>query len=183
VVLIVLGYSFGDGNFLPLMGCVVGHVLLMTLMFYVVLLHGSENKNNVSLANSLFNGLANIYLSSWLKKVESSNKTVKKRNSSFTLIREFSINLIFILEHIIILIITGCNENEKLLIICGIAVGVHFMGLCLKLIYYRCCHIWKDLLWTDLVDGLTNKKKKTFREESFNNYENNCDVYENNAVE
>ena len=75
--LILYAYTFGDGNFWPMIATVMAHVLLMSVLHYFLSdewnLETFENRPFKIIYHCLVNGMCNLYLHNWIVQI---NKTV-----------------------------------------------------------------------------------------------------------
>ena len=162
-------YSFGKGQFWPLMLLIGIHMMAIAIGCLISRVRhiGQELNAQLVLYSCLF-GLANIYCPNWIS-YQNSNED-KKGTHSYTILREFFIQMAFILENLVMLSIVIYsaigNKNSviygqtDLMYLAIIATVTHLVGVGLRVIYYKKYHIWKNILWKDFKN--TGKKALGF---------------------
>ena len=154
---VLLGYVMSHyqfGVFWPLFLFLLAHLLLMSILHWffseeknvirkaeVAYEHGKATTTNILkiLYNCLINGFCNIYVHNFVSFENNKNERCH------TFLRQFIFNAIFILENtvIIILFLTGIKDADIPKVILTVGIGFPF-GVCLKLIYYKFYHLWKN---------------------------------------
>ena len=183
ILLVLFAYTFGRGEFWPLMGFIAAHVLIIAMVSFWInvsqrgkmqtyqKLRGTAKLfyNVKCIMYSVFCGLGNIYCPNWI--VMDMGKRQKVLEISSTLFRELLLQILIIAENIMILVIiitqqgewsTYYLDNNKIhknenqidpeffiMMFAIVAFGIHFVGVLMKMLYFFCCHIWRDILVTD----------------------------------
>lgn len=154
-IIVFFSYSFGPGNYYPLLIFLGGHICLMSTLHFVF----SDAKKywtkggvlNLSFFHYLIgNGLANIYIHNWIRMDPLLLKWSKPMQHVSTLIRQFIFDFIFLTENTVLIIIalhsniTELHNNQATFSI--VLIGFTLIGLILKCVYYRYLHIWAWLI-------------------------------------
>ena len=150
IVFVLLAYCFGDGNFWPMFAGVLGHVGLMSTIYYQ--LTRQERNNQVrpptifqSLYQSLINGIANLYL--WnhiLPLPRAGHRTMHTHRKSFQ--HQAIVDSICTMENVIVVIMAFIFVDDIPVELLMYGVGGHLSGLLLKYAYYYKFHIWSSVL-------------------------------------
>ena len=163
ICLILLTYCTGMGNFWPLIVLVTCHIILVAIIDFTC---GYQMKKTpLVMFNSLFNGLANIYLYNHF------NSSVNdKLNDLFPIIlRRILIDGLLMVENTIAVIVAWSTFGSTLPShLCLISFFIYVTGLLLKLLYYKELHIWKVLYWkhfTSLTWVPCMKNKSNIKDE------------------
>ena len=155
-------YCFGKGQFWPLMLLIGIHVMAIAIGCVISRVHHIRQELNLQLVlySCLF-GLANIYCPNWISYQNS--KEERSGTHSYTILREFVIQVAFILENIAMLSVVVYsaigNENSViyrqtvLMYLAIIATVVHLVGVGLRIVYYKNYHIWRKILWLDFKNS------------------------------
>ena len=170
--MVSLTYCFGNGQFWPLMLLIGTHTLAIAIgsIMNRVCHIGQKFNAQLVLYSCLF-GLANLYCPNWISYQNSDEKVSGQH--SYTILREFVIQMIFILENLIMLsvVIYSATVAEGsviygqtvLMYLAIIATVIHLIGVCLRVVYYKNYHIWRNILWKDFKSSLMiNLEKPTF---------------------
>jgi len=151
-------YAWGPGQFYPGVIFIVVHVLMMGLLHIMFVSYGkiSSTSNCImfwKMAYScLVNGLANIYCHNYVdtETEQTSRSFIQKRPSSF--IRQGIFDIIFLAENISMAIIASLHirinpfdDFHTRSQLFAVLFLIHFLGISLKIIYYKFFHIWKDV--------------------------------------
>ena len=156
---IIYAYTFGDGNFWPMIVTVMGHILLMSVLHYFT----SDEWELKIFRNHYFrigyhcliNGISNLYLHNWIiqmSKVNYDNRiivnqeqTTRKLKKDGTAFRQTLFDAILVIENLIILIIAYIIFSDELPV--GLIIFIAFsqyFGIGLKIFYYSKFHIWSN---------------------------------------
>ena len=156
-------YSWGPGQFYPGVIAIILHVLVMGSLHVLFVTHekrpcssGISSRTRLEILlkiiySIVINGLANIYCQNFVdSKTEQKLKSFMHKKSTF--MRQFIFEIIFLSENILICIIASrsipvmpFNDSHAKLLIFSLLFSMHFLGLSLKIIYYKFFHIWKDI--------------------------------------
>ena len=158
VLMISMTYSFGKGQFWPLMLLISIHSTAIAIGCIISRVRHIDQELNAHLVlHSCLYGLANIYCPNWIS-YQNSNED-DKGSHSYTILREFVLQIAFILENLIMLssVIYSVVVNETsviygqtiLMYLAITATVVHLVGVCLRVVYYKNYHIWRSILWKD----------------------------------
>ena len=158
VLMISMTYSFGKGQFWPLMLLIGIHTMVIAIGCIISRVRHIDQELNAHLVlHSCLYGLANIYCPNWIS-YQNSNED-EKGSHSYTILREFVLQMAFILENLIMLssVIYSVVVNETcviygqtiLMYLAITATVVHLVGVCLRILYYKSYHIWRSILWKD----------------------------------
>ena len=158
VLMISMTYSFGKGQFWPLMLLIGIHMMAIAIGCLISRVrHIGQELNAQLVVYSCLFGLANIYCPNWIS-YENSNEN-KKGTHSYTILRELVIQMAFILENLAMLsvVVYSVVANETsviygqtiLMYLAITATVVHLVGVCLRVLYYKNYHIWRNILWKD----------------------------------
>ena len=165
---VLFAYSFGDGNFYPMIVLVTCHILLMAIIHWVTTdTFDMGRTDHIFLTNktfqyglqtfyqSLLNGISNIYIyNNILLHPRRENQTLVKvkihtndnRQNKVVLFlkdwKQLVVDLIFGLEHLIILICSSVLIDGLPTGLLASVAGLYFLGLACKVIYYKNFHIW-----------------------------------------
>ena len=160
---VLFAYSFGDGNFYPMIVLVTFHILVMATIHWATTDHFHRRDSDLysphPLSNvkafyqCLLNGISNIYIFNNIllqasddKEGEREEQQTDKETSERRLVvkkwKELIVDLIFGFQTLIMI-------NCSAALIDGIpswflasVAGVYIGGLVLKVIYYKKFHIW-----------------------------------------
>ena len=161
--MVSLIYCFGNGQFWPLMLLIGTHTLAIAIGSIInrVCHIGQKFNAQLVLYSCLF-GLANLYCPNWIS-YQNSDENVSGKHS-YTILREFVIQMIFILENLIMLsvVIYSATIAEGsviygqtvLMYLAIIATVIHLIGVCLRILYYKNYHIWRNILWKDFKSSV-----------------------------
>jgi len=171
-IFVIFAFSFGPGEYHPLLFTMMGHCLLMMILHYVFSDAKEYWKNGVIpfLHYVVGNGFANIYIHNWIRMDPFlSNKNNPKQHIS-TFVRQLIFDLVFFFENLILLSIAlskwiskanGSEQGSSIselkdvkLPLFLVLFGSHLIGLILKCVYYRYIHMWAWLI----MDYTTIKK-------------------------
>jgi len=159
-ILVLFAYSFGPGNYFPLLLFIGAHILLMSSLHFVF----SDAKKywqkggflNLSFFHYLIgNGLANIYIHNWIRMDPLLLPWTKPLQHVSTLVRQFLFDFIIVVEDCVLLgyalnsNITELQKNKTVFVIT--LLGFQLVGLILKCVYYRYLHIWAWLIMDYIV--------------------------------
>ena len=156
--MVSLTYCFGNGQFWPLMLLIGTHTLAIAIgsILNRVCHIGQKFNAQLVLYSCLF-GLANLYCPNWIS-YQNINEN-KRGTHSYTILRELVIQMAFILENLAMLTIviysvvankTSVIYGQTILMYLAItATVVHLVGVCLRVLYYKNYHIWRNILWKD----------------------------------
>ena len=184
-IFVIFSYSFGPGNYDPLLFFLGAHIVLMSILHFVF----SDAKIywqkggilNLSFFHYMLgNGLANIYIHNWIRMDPLRDGSRPLQHVS-TLVRQLIMDLVFVAENLTLLFI-GLNSDiteikQYKITFAIVLLGFSFVGLILKCVYYRYLHIWAWLIMDYTIkieDGhwkcsllsdmyLCGKKKKYLR--------------------
>ena len=145
-ILVLFSYSFGPGNYFPVLIFLGAHILLMTILHFVL----SDAKVywqkggflNLSFFHYMIgNGLANIYIHNWIRMDPLLIPFTKPLQHVSTLVRQLLFDLIFVVENVTLLVM-ALNSNvielqENSVNLAVILMGFTIVGLVLKCVYYR----------------------------------------------
>lgn len=167
-ILVLFSYSFGPGNYFPVLIFLGAHILLMTILHFIF----SDAKVywqkggflNLSFFHYMVgNGLANIYIHNWIRMDPLLIPFTKPLQHVSTLVRQLVFDLIFVVENVTLLILalnSNVKElNENRFTFSFILLGFTLVGLILKCVYYRYLHIWAWLI----MDYITKKEDGHWR--------------------
>ena len=146
----LFAYTFGPGNFWPLMVFIAGHVIFVTMVQTVFDRYIRKELNKASFFDHLINGIANIYFHNQINQYmqEQSGKQVKALDFG----QQIFFESVILLENTVMLVTVIVSFQTNTLAI-GLMVGsfcLYIFGLALKMVYYKFFYIWKNVLWTDL---------------------------------
>jgi hypothetical protein len=148
-LIVLFMYSFGPGQFYP------GMVFLAIHFLIVVILHNIFTDEISHIASSRYlryfhscciNGMANMF---------SNNGEVTfgaKRKNRKTFVRHFVYDLVFVAENIVLatygynLAIKNPEEDDAKNLTILVSIISYFLGLLLKIIYYKNFHLWSGLI-------------------------------------
>ena len=169
-VFVFLAYSFGDGQFYPMVAVVVGHMLLMACFHrfttntfnikttFVFVTNKTLQHSLQVFYQCLLNGISNIFLYNDILALPSDEEDVTRRQkrsnkeeeeSKITaFVKEWKqpiVDTIFVLESLIIIVISLflVEGLPKSLVV--MVVILHILGLVLKVFYYKSLHIWSGV--------------------------------------
>ena len=147
-------YTFGAGNFWPLMVFIAAHVLLITLLQTLFDFLIWKEFSLQSLFDNIFCGISNIYFHNQINQYVNRKSSNRKSVKGLELAQKLVIESIIILENIVILVLVILDAafQDNTLVI-GLMIGnflLYLLGLALKMGYYKFFYIWNDVLWTDL---------------------------------
>ncbi len=154
-ILVLFAYSFGPGNYYPVLIFLGCHILLMTLLHFVF----SDAKiywQKGGLLNLSFfhymvgNGLANIYIHNWIRMDPMLIPFSKPLQHVATFARQVVFDMVLMTENVVLLSI-ALNSNirelrDNQLSFACVLLGFSFVGVVLKCVYYRYLHIWAWLI-------------------------------------
>ena len=163
--LVWFAFSFGPGEIKQLYICLILHVILMAAIHFIHLWKtGRINKirqwqDLISMKSKLIricfvcliNGLANIFIVNLVYVSFNKEKLLEKKfKESFK--RQTIGDSIFLLENITCIAfgvvsatVAPLNDTKVRNILILIIVACHFLGLMLKIIYYKYLHMWSEL--------------------------------------
>lgn len=153
-IFVIFSYSFGPGNYDPLLFFLGAHIVLMSILHFVF----SDAKIywqkggilNLSFFHYMLgNGLANIYIHNWIRMDPLRDGSRPLQHVS-TLVRQLIMDLVFVAENLTLLFI-GLNSDiteikQYKITFAIVLLGFSFVGLILKCVYYRYLHIWAWLI-------------------------------------
>ena len=149
--LILYAYTFGYGNFWPMILSVVIHILIMATLHYLTCdeweMDFFKQKWLKITYHCLLNGICNLYLHNLIRPIqkgtlERRKKVVEERGTIF---RQALIDAIFVLESLIIFVL-ACVKLEEFLSV-GLMASImvcQCLGIFLKWLYYYKYHVWKN---------------------------------------
>ncbi|TRY68445.1 hypothetical protein TCAL_06832 [Tigriopus californicus] len=154
-ILVLFSYSFGPGQYFPLLIFLGGHIVVM---FVLHLIFSDANVYwqkggvlNISFFHYMMgNSLANIYIHNWIRMDPLLIQFAKPLQHVSTLVRQLIFDLVFTLENIALLVfavhsnIVEVQENKWTFVF--VLMGFTILGLILKCVYYRYLHIWAWLI-------------------------------------
>ena len=198
--LVIFAFWWGPGQILPLFCFIICHIVLMAgiharisylerkrrtdaVESYTKNKFEKKTKFLQHCFASIINGLANVFIFNYVYvSFNKAKRTKRKSRESFA--RQTVADVIFLIENIICVIFGSFvvveplnNETLKMRLISTIFV-CHFLGLILKIVYYKHLHIWKEL-----TPEFTRKErtiKRKFKNTKF--YAETKDVDLDNAV-
>ena len=162
LALILYAYTFGDGNFWPMILSVIVHILLMSVLHYFTSdewnLDNFKNWPLKIIYHCLINGICNLYLHNWIvqinkrvdrtatsKRKSMTPKQKRQTKTEGTGFRQILFDTIFITENLIILITSYLTLDYEIPSLLFVFVGLfQYFGIALKCIYYWNCHIWSS---------------------------------------
>ena len=161
--MILMTYCFGKGQFWPLMLLIGIHVIAIAICCIIIRVrHIGQKFNSQLVMYSCLFGLANIYCPNWIS-YQNSDEEVSGTHS-YTILREFIIQIAFILENLIMLSVVTYSafgyENSViysqtvLVYLAAIATITHLVGVGLRIVYYNNYHIWRNILWRDFKNSV-----------------------------
>ena len=161
--MILMTYCFGKGQFWPLMLLIGIHVMAIAICCIIIRVrHIGQKFNGQLVMYSCLFGLANIYCPNWIS-YQNSDEEVSGTHS-YTILREFVIQIAFILENLIMLSVVIYSafgyENSViygqtiLVYLAAIATVTHLVGVGLRIVYYSNYHIWRNILWRDFKNSV-----------------------------
>ena len=169
LLMIIMTYCFGKGQFWPIMALIVIHMVALAIGSIVSRVCRIEQSCNIELVlySCLF-GLANIYCPNWISY---QNKDEKKHGKhTYTILREVVIQIVLILENFAMLSTviycavwkedSSIYKQDVLMKLAIFATCVHLVGVGLRMIYYNKYHIWRSVLWRDFWTSLHTTKRK-----------------------
>jgi hypothetical protein len=162
-ILVLFAYTFGPGNYFPVLVFLGCHILLMTVLHFVF----SDAKVywqkggilNLSFFHYMVgNGLANIYIHNWIRMDPLLIPFSKPLQHVSTFMRQVVFDAILMVENIVLLAV-ALNSNvrelrDNQLSFACFLLGFSFVGVILKCVYYRYLHIWAWLI----MDYITEKR-------------------------
>ena len=169
-VFVFLAYSFGDGQFYPMVAVVVGHMLLMACFHrfttntfnikttFVFVTNKTLQHSLQVFYQCLLNGISNIFLYNDILALPSDEEDVTRRQkrsnkeeeeSKITaFVKEWKqpiVDTIFVLESLIIIVISLFLVEGLPRSLVMMVVILHILGLVLKVFYYKSLHIWSGV--------------------------------------
>ena len=166
LALIIYAYTFGDGNFWPMIATVMVHIFVMSVLHYFISdeweLKSFKNKQFRIMYHCLINGICNLYVHNWIVQIckakdfnrirmsQKNNKTknakvVRKMKKDGTVFRQTLFDAIFVIENLIILLLAHFTFYEELPTGLMIFIALsQYVGIGLKTIYYSNFHIWSN---------------------------------------
>ena len=139
------------------------HVMAIAICCIIIRVrHIGQKFNGQLVMYSCLFGLANIYCPNWIS-YQNSDEEVSGTHS-YTILREFVIQMAFILENLIMLSVVIYSafgyENSViygqtiLVYLAAIATVTHLVGVGLRIVYYNNYHIWRNILWRDFKNSV-----------------------------
>ena len=178
LALILYAYTFGDGNFWPMIASVMVHILLMSGLHYYTSdewhLETFKHRPLKIIYHCLINGICNLYLHNWIVQINKTvdrtatntkksmtNKQKRKTKKNGTGFRQLLFDTIFIVENLLILITSYLILDYEICYQLFVFVALsQYFGIALKSIYYWKFHIWS----TSFHHKTWYKKKKNVQE-------------------
>ncbi len=162
-IFVLFAYSFGPGNYYPVLIFLGCHILLMTMLHFIF----SDAKMywekggllNLSFFHYMIgNGLANIYIHNWIRMDPLLIPFSKPLQHVATFMRQVVFDVVLMTENVVLLAI-ALNSNirelrDNQLSFACVLLGFSFVGVVLKCVYYRYLHIWAWLI----MDYITEKQ-------------------------
>ena len=150
--LILYAYSFGAGQFWPMMLSVIIHILLMAFLHYLTSNEWSLDtfygKPWKILYHCLINGICNLYLHNHIKQINSeSSERMKNIEQKIygTIFKQILFDTIFVIENLAIILLVFWNLTQYLPSgVYAFVLLTQYVGIGLKVIYYWKFHIWKN---------------------------------------
>ena len=139
--IIVFMYFWGPGQFYPGIVFILLHAIMMGALHHIL---SSEDQ----VYSCIINGLANIFNHNL---IEIPKNNLGRNKTKQTFFRQFLFDLIFLIENIVLMVF-GCSAGvhplNDLKTMAWFVPGnfcLHFLGLSLKIVYYKCFHLWKEI--------------------------------------
>ena len=165
--LIIYAYTFGEGNFWPMILSVVIHILIMGLLHYLTSNEWSldtfKGKKLKIFYHCLINGICNLYLHNYILQISCKSSQLGRLNLKVhgTSFRQILFDTIFVLENFVIVVLGYFKFNEDLPL--GLFVFIllsQYFGIALKCIYYYKFHIWKNTFsWDETKKNILSSSK------------------------
>ena len=190
LALIIYAYTFGDGNFWPMIATVMVHIFFMSVLHYFISdeweLKSFRKKHFKIMYHCLINEICNLYVHNWIvqicktkdlnrirlsqentkpkrQNIKSKHvKLVRKVKKDGTVFRQTLFDAIFVIENLIILLLAHFTFYEELPSGLMIFIALsQYVGIGLKTIYYSKFHIWSNSFTFE-------KSKQQFKDSSRN---------------
>ena len=174
LIIVIYAYLFGPGQFWPMMTSVLGHILVMTLLNYMLsydwLMQNFPNRQYRKIFyHCLLNGICNLYIHNWIVKIDKVSdfdentgeinedyvNNMSKRQSKTVSRKGFHKRTSSTLFRQFIFDIIFVLETSVIVIVAPYKLGTNewilafialsqIFGITLKVIYYYQFHIWKN---------------------------------------
>ena len=146
LVFVFFAYSLGPGNYKYLFVFIICHGFLMMIIHYILSDARSYFRHGFFsfLHHMIGNGFANIYVHNWIRTSYPPVQHVS------TLVRQTVMDIVILSENVILLCY-ALNSNitelrDRQLPYSVLVIGLHLVGLVLKVIFYRYLHSWSWLI-------------------------------------
>ena len=176
---VLLAYSFGPGEFWPMILILMVHILLMSCLQYKFSKTMKLKKwtcaniitNLRDIHHCILNGISNIYLHNRITYLDAKTEKERKRwkyskkdnvREKRTFWRQIIFNAVFTLENITIIAVVQTRIPGLIptQLLAYILVG-HLMGIMFNVVYYKFFHIWKDTFnWKGQLSFSTTRQSK-----------------------
>ena len=149
--LILYAYTFGRGNFWPMIVTVLIHILIMATLHYLTC-DESEikffgRKWHKIIYHCILNGICNLYLHNLVHPIQKGTLEKQKIVSEEhgTIFRQTMFDTIFVVESGFIFVLTYLKLEEYLPVgVMSFIMVCQCLGIFLKWIYYYKYHVWKN---------------------------------------
>ena len=164
---VLFAYSFGDGNFFPMIVFVTLHILAMATIHWMTTdqFHGIDSNSTDATSKysfqafyqSLLNGISNIYIYNNILlhasvdqekksgRQQTNRETTRKQYKVIFLLKKWkqlAVDLIFGFENLIMIICSSALIDGIPPPLLASVAGLYIWGLALKVVYYKNFHIW-----------------------------------------